>query len=733
MQLQAVKADISLVECHETVENIVCIWNWVKEEVYNSKGIKISVLEGCYPDIKNFGQGIAAETISGVLKSDIEQMFDRRLEDEYWSELAEGVDGYCNTFDAYLSDSNLQSEIASFIYDCSEYSAGAAHPGYFTKAYHFNADTGTQITFEEIMVDPYAYEKLGQLVYEEILLIRDSEVAENGKERVVNYLSREYDSFKWYLSPAGLKIIFDPYAISHYADGTIVAEIPYESLNGIVKQQYLVHDTLKSAETAALKCERIDGVEDIHAEQLIYCNESCDGDYLLRISANQPIYNVTVYEVAGYASREMVTISELTDNTALVVRCAGSENDKPEIAIGWTNADGTEGSGRCGIGESGQITGNVVAVNGITEESVPESAENTTAEADELPSSESASTVSDITVTNLSGLPIDTSALPLTLTSQNVTGGSVCEGNGFDYELLGNNYEYDGNILGNSGVVRDTAARTVRIGSRNYEARCIMASNRSDGAADYVWNVVSSALDGSDEQLLTSVSYTKPAGGSDIRFFIAGADILISWQDAATGYQSKRVGIFDHVEIQEPQICEYLTFNQNLCIYKGQDGGIYLTPADRSYVNSLPVSEPKQIGLIGNLAVYTSPQTSSCLKGYQIDTGNIVSYGQIPVNTETVMAFNHHNVYTMTADESGQNVLRKLNTDTGEVSVLGVFGGGNITELTAAKNFLFFELEMASPVTVNTEATAADYSCVRYAYNLTSGEVYLLGVKEQDF
>lgn len=91
----------------------------------------------------------------------------------------------------------------------------------------------------EILTPEYSAETLCQLIIDAL-----SDYAENGilfadYEYIISDLFATNTPVKsWYLSDSGLCFYFSPYEIAPYSAGTVMAEVPYESLNGIIKDRF---------------------------------------------------------------------------------------------------------------------------------------------------------------------------------------------------------------------------------------------------------------------------------------------------------------------------------------------------------------------------------------------------------------------------------------------------------------------------------------------------------------
>lgn len=116
--------------------------------------------------------------------------------------------------------------------------SGNPHPTHISMSANYDLVTGKALRFSDILAEDFSAQQLCQLIclalephaqelygyYEDILTDRFS-----GDLSAVE---------SWYFSDYGLCFYFSPYDIAPYSAGTIIAEVPYESLNGILRDDY---------------------------------------------------------------------------------------------------------------------------------------------------------------------------------------------------------------------------------------------------------------------------------------------------------------------------------------------------------------------------------------------------------------------------------------------------------------------------------------------------------------
>lgn len=91
----------------------------------------------------------------------------------------------------------------------------------------------------QILMPDYSAEALCQLIYDALAEYADKGILFTDYAYIISDLFTTNTPVEnWYFSDAGLCFYFSPYDIAPHSAGTIVAEIPYESLNGLIKDQY---------------------------------------------------------------------------------------------------------------------------------------------------------------------------------------------------------------------------------------------------------------------------------------------------------------------------------------------------------------------------------------------------------------------------------------------------------------------------------------------------------------
>ena len=129
----------------------------------------------------------------------------------------------------------IDGGILSLLGQYSSVAGGQAHPNHALSSVTYDLVTGKPLAFQDLVTEEFSAPALCQMLLDALEPQKDSLYSEY--ETVArNLFSRELTN--WYLSPKGLCFYFAPYEIASYVTGTVVAEIPYSSLGGILRNEY---------------------------------------------------------------------------------------------------------------------------------------------------------------------------------------------------------------------------------------------------------------------------------------------------------------------------------------------------------------------------------------------------------------------------------------------------------------------------------------------------------------
>ena len=100
--------------------------------------------------------------------------------------------------------------------------------------------TGTPLEeITQVLAEDYSAEKLCQLITDELKPLADAGTLFIDYEYIISDMfTTNYPVTNWYFSKQGLCFFFTPYEIAPYNAGTITVVLPYEALNGMIKDAY---------------------------------------------------------------------------------------------------------------------------------------------------------------------------------------------------------------------------------------------------------------------------------------------------------------------------------------------------------------------------------------------------------------------------------------------------------------------------------------------------------------
>ena len=156
--------------------------------------------------------------------------------------------------DYKITDNN--NNILGLHLNISEYTGGAHHVRY-DKSYYYNKESDEIVSIKDFLEKDTSLDKLANLSYYYVMKYSDDNNLNFDKEGVKEGLSFNLNNFEHFnFIDDGLEFIFPPYQIAYYAAGEIKIVIPYDELNGIIKNKYLKYskkDNIKQDNNRNLK------------------------------------------------------------------------------------------------------------------------------------------------------------------------------------------------------------------------------------------------------------------------------------------------------------------------------------------------------------------------------------------------------------------------------------------------------------------------------------------------
>ena len=248
---------------------------------------------------------------------------------------------YNLTFSPMRIDAGLLS-----LYGMESSYSGGMHPNHNACAVNYDLTTGKALKLRHILTADASADKLTSLIC--------SVLAQEADSLFSDYALCVEDRFagdfgadeQWYLSDTGLCFFFSPYEVAPYNAGTIIAELPYEDLTGILLDDFFPHETVITKGTI-----RLQALEDL-AGLNNYSNYSeitlDSGGTSVLISTNSLVYQVKVelgeWNADGTVFTPYSTVfaaNAMNRDDAIILKASLSEG-LPNIRIQFTSEEMTQ-------------------------------------------------------------------------------------------------------------------------------------------------------------------------------------------------------------------------------------------------------------------------------------------------------------------------------------------------------------------------------------------------------
>lgn len=207
-------------------------------------------------------------------------------------------------YEYLYSPTRIDQNVLS-LYGIVQTYTGGIHPDHNSKAANYSMITGDVLTLGSILTDIHAIEPLYQLILQNLEQNKSALQLIGGYEQIVyEYLvTDESYNEEWFFSSTGLCFFFPPYEIAPYAVGTVVVEIPYESLTGIIADDFFppesdyAQGTISVVNTSNAKINNFSQIAEVTIDEngesfLLYTDGMV---YDLRVEAGTWNENATVF------------------------------------------------------------------------------------------------------------------------------------------------------------------------------------------------------------------------------------------------------------------------------------------------------------------------------------------------------------------------------------------------------------------------------------------------------
>ena len=133
------------------------------------------------------------------------------------------------SYEVTAADKDFISVLFSFY----EY-LGGAHPNTTTESFNYDLNRNAPLSLADLFTPNSNYLKvISDYTIKELKLDTVSGVENGAGPKIENFHS-------WNITPAGLKITFDPYQVGPYAAGAHEVVVPYSVLKPIIRQDGLL-------------------------------------------------------------------------------------------------------------------------------------------------------------------------------------------------------------------------------------------------------------------------------------------------------------------------------------------------------------------------------------------------------------------------------------------------------------------------------------------------------------
>ncbi len=132
----------------------------------------------------------------------------------------------------------IDQGVLSMYANCITYTGGV-HPEHNGFGVNYDMINGEVLTLGSILQHADKADKLKTLLVSALDEIAEERYLSGYKDYVDNRFAGDISFDEdWYFSPTGLCFFFAPYEIAPYSEGTIVVEIPYEKLSGVIADEF---------------------------------------------------------------------------------------------------------------------------------------------------------------------------------------------------------------------------------------------------------------------------------------------------------------------------------------------------------------------------------------------------------------------------------------------------------------------------------------------------------------
>ncbi len=193
---------------------------------------------------------------------------------------SEATEDELNFYTVAYNPGRVDNGVLSLYGTCTSY-AGGMHPSFQCVSVTYDLLTGDVLSLTDVLtagttaanISPLVVEALAEVALDTYLYSDYTSVVE---ERFALDLGTDGG---WYLSNQGLCFYFSPYEVAPYSSGIITACIPYESLSGILRDEFFPIE--KSAATGTVEASLFSNTDPEQFDQFAEIILEKDGESVL--------------------------------------------------------------------------------------------------------------------------------------------------------------------------------------------------------------------------------------------------------------------------------------------------------------------------------------------------------------------------------------------------------------------------------------------------------------------
>lgn len=110
---------------------------------------------------------------------------------------------------------------------------------------NYDLSTGEEISLKTILLEDYSADTLCEMIIEGLASYDKDSFFSDYKLIIDDMFSTNTPVDTWFFTDTGLTFFFNPYEIAPQSLGTVYSEIPYETLLGLVKEEYFPEEQLQ--------------------------------------------------------------------------------------------------------------------------------------------------------------------------------------------------------------------------------------------------------------------------------------------------------------------------------------------------------------------------------------------------------------------------------------------------------------------------------------------------------